>query len=742
MAFVISTLFTLYFYVGEKMNQANIFKSLKSLIVVANFNKIHIDYEQVVHQFAIDEQTDAKVLQRIAKKYGLKAKKHTYSEKTLSKVPLPALFKLKSGEFIVLAQNRDTELLILDPEEEGPKLVPVKDFLEMSTLEAILLIDRKFLNRDIVFGFKWFLPSILKFKKSFIEVLIGAFTLQILGLGAPLVTQVIVDKVIMHKSFSTLSVLMIGLILIALFEMLLGMAKNYVFSHTTNRIDVILNARLFDHLFKLPLRYFENRRIGDTIARVREVENIRRFLTGTPLSTIIDSVFIIVYLVVMWLYSPALTKVVLCSLPIFVLLSVIITPIFKIRLEQKYETGAEAQSFLVEAVSGVQTIKSFALEPLTQKRWEDKIADYTAASFKTTTIGNVASSFAQFIQRSVDLCILWLGAQLVMSNTISIGQLIAFRMLSGNVTGPLLRIVQMWQDFQQTSVSVERLGDIFNTKVEPHADGQKLRLPSIEGHIELSNLTFRYRLDGPEILRDLNVKIVAGTTVGIVGRSGSGKSTLSKLVQRLYLPERGKILIDGIDIALADPAWLRRQIGVVLQENFLFSGTVKDNISIHMPGATMEEIIYVAQMAGAHEFILELPEAYDTQVGEKGTALSGGQRQRVAIARALLSNPRILIFDEATSALDYESERIIQNNLKRICENRTVLIIAHRLSTIEKADGIMVMDKGKIVEMGNHKALINKKGLYHYLFSQQSEETNEQKEKQEQEVISHEETAQ
>ncbi len=700
-------------------------KSLKSLIVVANFHKILIDYEQVLHQFAIGEQIDEQTLLRIAKRYGLKAKRHQYAIDKLEKAPLPAMLKLKSGEYVVLAQHRGDQVLLFDPEEETPKLMPLEELLEHSTGEVILLVDRKILNREVTFGLKWFLPSIIKFKKSFIEVLVGAFALQLLGLGAPLFTQVIVDKVIMHKSFSTLNVLMIGLVLIAAFEMLLGIAKNYVFTHTTNRIDVILNARLFEHLFRLPLRYFETRRVGDTIARVREVENIRRFLTGTPLSTVIDTFFITVYLFVMWLYSPELTKIVLFSLPLFILLSVVVTPVFKARLEEKFATGSETQSFLVETVSGVQTIKSFALEPLTQKRFEEKVAAYSSASFKTAILGGNASAVAQFIQRSVDLSILWFGAQLVMSNTISIGQLIAFRMLSGNVTGPLLRIVQMWQDFQQTSVSLERLGDIFNTMPEPSADGQKLRMPPIKGDIELQQLSFRYRLDGPEILRDVSVKIRPGTSVGIVGRSGSGKSTLSKLIQRLYLPERGRILIDGIDISLADPSWLRRQIGVVLQENFLFSGTVKDNIAIHIPTASMEAIIQAAKTAGAHEFILELPEGYDTQVGEKGTALSGGQRQRIAIARALLGDPRILIFDEATSALDYESERIIQDNLSAICKNRTVLIIAHRLSTIQNTDGIMVMDKGQIVEMGSHDNLMKKKGLYHHLFSQQGTDSKE-----------------
>jgi len=701
-------------------NLINNIKSLQSLSVLANLNKKHLDIDQALHTHAIETEVTETNLIKIAKSIGLKVKIHKYQSNNYENIPLPAMAETKEGAYLVVAQNRGDGFLIFDPEAGKPEKISYEDFEEGFSGRFLLATDRAFISQDVKFGLKWFLPSIIKFKKSFIEVLIGALAIQLLGLASPMVTQVIVDKVLMHKSFSTLNVLMIGLIIIAFFEMSLGIAKNYVFTHTTNRIDVILNARLFQHLFKLPQNYFESRRVGDTIARVREIENIRRFLTGTPLSSILDTLFIVVYLVVMWIYSPDLTKIVFAMLPLFVILSIIVTPMIKNRLKEKFNTGAEVQSFLVESVSGIQTIKSFALEPLSQKRWEDKISSYTEASFKTAWLGGTAGAIGQFIQRAMDLAILWTGAHLVMAHSISVGQLIAFRMLSGRVSGPILRIVQMWQEFQQTSVSLERLGDIFNAIPEPSTDGQHLKLPPIKGDISFENILFRYKVDGPEILSDVSVDIKAGTTVGIVGRSGSGKSTLSKLVQRLYIPERGKVLIDGVDISMADPAWLRRQIGVVLQENFLFNGSIKDNIAIHHPAASMEDIIRVATIAGAHDFILELQGGYDHPVGEKGSALSGGQRQRIAIARALLTNPRILIFDEATSALDYESERIIQNNLDQICKGRTVLIIAHRLSTILNADGIIVMDKGKIVEMGNHKNLIKKNGLYNYLFSQQA----------------------
>jgi subfamily B ATP-binding cassette protein HlyB/CyaB len=389
------------------------------------------------------------------------------------------------------------------------------------------------------------------------------------------------------------------------------------------------------------------------------------------------------------------------------------------RLNQKFDRGAESQSYLVEAVTGVQTVKAMALEPVFYRRWEEQLARYVAASFRTSYLTGIGGALGQIIQKLSTLSILWVGAYLVMRGDLTVGQLIAFQMLSGRVISPVLRTVQLWQDFQQVGVSVERLGDLINTKAEPALNPTKMSMPAIQGAVRLENVRFRYQFDGPEVLRNLTCEISSGTTVGIVGRSGSGKSTLTKLLQRLYLPESGRILIDGIDLQQADPLWLRRQIGVVLQENFLFNGTVRDNIAIQMPGAPMAQVVEMAKLAGAHEFILEFPEAYDTQVGERGAALSGGQRQRIAIARALMANPRILIFDEATSALDYESERIIQDNLGRICKGRTVFIIAHRLSTIRHADTILVLDKGQLVEQGSHNELMSRSGIYQHLFSQQ-----------------------
>ncbi len=695
-------------------------KSLQSLVALAKLNQVVLDPEQIDHGFALSgRDPEAGEMILIGRKHKLKMKAAVISWEELGRQPIPCLMKDLQGGYLLLAKVDAEKALILDPEAGQPQQFSLEKLRERYGGELVFCKHQDISLRQIQFGLKWFIPTIIKYKKPLIDVLLASFTLQLIGLVSPLAIQVIIDKVLVHQGFTTLKVVMFGMVVVILFEVFLSLSKNYVFSHTTNRIDVILSARLFDHLFRLPLRYFESRRVGDTIARVREVENIRRFLTGAPLSTVLDILFLCVYIIVMFLYSPRLTWIVLASIPVFIVLSLIVTPLFKAQLEKKFNTGADMQSYLVETVSGVQTIKSFALEPQTQRRWEDKVASYVEASFKTSIIGGAAGALGQFVQRATDLCLLWAGVHLVLSGGITVGQLIAFRMLSGQVSGPILRMVQLWQEFQQTAVSIERLGDIFNAQPEPYSDMQKVRMPAVKGAIEFQNVTFRYRLDAPEALRQISFSIEPGKVVGIVGRSGSGKSTLSKIIQRLYIPEAGKVLIDGHDISLADPHWLRRQIGVVLQENYLFNGSVKENICIHKPTASMEDIIRCAQMAGAHDFILEMPEGYDTPVGEKGTALSGGQRQRIAIARALLTDPRILIFDEATSALDYESENIIQQNLKQICRGRTVIIIAHRLSTLRHADAILVLDRGNLVEYGPEKELLMKQGLYRHLYLQQ-----------------------
>lgn len=690
------------------------------LLMTAAYYGIPVNEEHIRHTYNLsDKSVQVEDILRIAKGMKLKARHVKLDIEKLAQVTLPAVIKLKGSEFAILLKAQEDKFLIALCNERNPKVLDVRELEEIYDGSTVLLVPRKFQDRELEFGLKWFIPTIIKYKKPLLEVLLAAFVTQLLGIFSPMITQSVIDKVLTHNSLTTLDVLAVGLIIITIFESALSIARSYVFAHTTSKIDVILSCRLFKHLFSLPLRYFESRRVGDTIARVRELENIRRFLTGVPLNTLLDALFIIVYIIIMYFYSVTLTNVTLISLPILAVITAIITPILKARLDDKFKAGADQQSYLVEAVNGVQTIKSFAVEPGIQQKWEGLLADYTTANFRTTMLGNIAGSLAQFVQKCFDIAILYFGAKLVIEGELTVGQMVAFRMLSGRVSQPVMRLVQMWQDFQQTSLSIKRLGDIFNAKPEPTREGSQSQLPSVVGNIIFDKVSFRYRPDASEVIKNMSFRIPANKVIGIVGRSGSGKSTISKLIQRLYIPETGKILIDGIDLALADPAWLRRQIGVVLQESFLFNASIRDNITLQNPAASMEEVIYAAKIAGAHDFIVELAEGYDTVVGERGTGLSGGQKQRIAIARALLTNPRILIFDEATSALDYESERIIQNNLKKICENRTVIIIAHRLSTLKDADAIMVVEKGNIAEYGSIQNLMDKKGLYYHLLLQQ-----------------------
>ncbi len=689
--------------------------------MLARYFGIPADEAQLKHEFLESgEQAGEAELLRAAKHLGLKAGAVDSDWPRLAVVALPAIAHLKDGRFVVVGRADADKVLVQDPAEPRPLILPRKIFEESWSGRLILFTKRAGLRpEDRKFDFTWFIPAIVKYRKLLGEVLVASFFLQLFALLTPLFFQVVIDKVLVHRALTTLHVLGIGMIALVLFEVILGGLRTYVFAHTSSRIDVGLGAQLFKHLLRLPLAYFEARRVGDTVARVRELESIRQFLTSSTVTVVIDLFFTIVFLAVMFFYSPLLTFVVLGTIPFYILLSVVITPMIRARLHEKFNRGAENQAFLVESVNGVETLKAMAVEPAMQRRWEEQLAGYVRASFRANNLSNVTGQVASFINKVTTIAILWIGANLVMNGELSIGQLIAFNMLAGRVSGPVLRIVQLWQDFQQAGISVQRLGDILNAPPEPSYNPNRTTLPDLAGHVVFDNVTFRYRPDGPEILRKLSLDVPAGKVIGLVGRSGSGKSTIAKLIQRLYVPESGRVLIDGVDLAQIDPAWLRRQIGVVLQENLLFNRSVRDNIALADPGLPMEAVIKAAQLAGAHEFILELPEGYDTVVGEHGATLSGGQRQRVAIARALVTNPRILIFDEATSALDYESESIIQRNLANICRGRTVFIIAHRLSTVRNANWIFVIDKGEIIEQGTHQDLLQLNGYYARLHQHQ-----------------------
>lgn len=693
----------------EDAGAAVIDSGLACLVMIARFHNLAASAEQLSHEYAEDGRAfGCDEIMLAAKQLGLKAKATTSNLERLQHLPLPAIVCDEVGQFFILARYDESagQVLIHDPRVQRPEVLTVARLADRWSGNLILMRSEASAASNLArFDFTWFIPAIVKYRKLLGEVLLVSFVLQIFALLTPLFFQVVMDKVLVHRGMSTLDVIAIGLLGIMIFETVLSGLRSYVFSHTASRIDVELGSKLFKHLVTLPLSYFQARRVGDSVARVRELENIRSFLTGNAVTLILDVLFSVVFIAVMFMYSGWLTLVVVLSLPVYFIISLLITPALRARLNESFTRGAENQAFLVETVNGIDTLKSMAVEPQINRKWDNQLAGYVAASFKTQTLSTIANESVGFVGKLVTVGTLWLGARLVMEGDLSVGQLIAFNMLAGRVSQPIMRLAQLWTNFQQTGVSIQRLGDILNTRTEL-SQATRSSLPPLKGDIEFDQIHFRYRPDGSEVLRSVSLTIEAGEVIGVVGRSGSGKSTLTRLLQRLYTPERGRVMVDGMDLALADVSSLRRQIGVVLQDNMLFARSIRENIALTDPGAPIEQVINAAKLAGAHEFILELPEGYDTVVGEHGASLSGGQRQRVAIARALMGNPRILIFDEATSALDYESERMIQQNMQAICRGRTVIIIAHRLSAVREANRIIVMDRGQVVEQGTHAELL------------------------------------
>jgi subfamily B ATP-binding cassette protein HlyB/CyaB len=599
-------------------------------------------------------------------------------------------------------------------------MIPIEQLARTWDGEAVFVTTRAGIGfGPEAFDVSWFIPALWRYKHLLRAVLIASLVLQLLARATPLFFQVVIDRVLVHQSLTTLHVLAIGLGAVIAFETVLGGMRAWLFTHTTSRVDVELGAKLYRHVLSLPLAYFENRRVGDTVARVRELETVREFLTSSAVTLIIDLAFTIIFLVIMWFYSPALFAVVLVSLVLYVVISVAITPVLHRRIEERFQRGAESQAFLVESVTGVGTLKAAAVEPQMQRRWENLLAGYVTAGFRAAIIGIWGGQAIQFVSKMAMLLILYVGAQLVIDGRMTVGELVAFNMFAGRVAEPVLRLAQLWQQFQEARVGVARLGDVLNAPVEGGTGPSRAALPPIEGRVAFDQVSFRYRPDGPEVLKRVSLAIEPGEKLGVVGPSGSGKSTLTKLAQRLYVPERGRVLVDGVDLAMIDPSWLRRQIGVVLQENLLFNRTVRENIALADPAMPMAQVIAAAKLAGAHDFILELREGYDTEIEERGANLSGGQRQRIAIARALVTDPRILIFDEATSALDAESEAVIQANMREIAWGRTVIIIAHRLSAIRQCTRIVTIEAGEITEIGTHAELLARGGRYASLWHAQ-----------------------
>ncbi|BBB91652.1 MAG TPA: type I secretion system permease/ATPase [Methylomusa anaerophila] len=694
---------------------------LACLVTAARILGIPADQEQMRRAYVTGSGgMDTLTMLRAAKDLSLKARQARPPQDIFFRLPFPAIVRLNNGNYAVVVRTDGSNVLVIDPCRPQPFAIPAENFFRVWEGEMIFLTRRFSLPAKAKkFGISWFLPIVIQYRKFFIQVLFLSFILQLFGLVSPLFTQIIIDKVLVHRGLGTLDVLVLGMSVMAVFQAWMTGLRAYLFTHTTNKIDVVLSSQLFRHIMALPLKYFETWQVGDVVSRVRELDHIRQFITGSSLTLVLDIIFAVVYVAVMFTYSSLLSIIALLALPVFIILNLIVSPLFRRLLNERFLIGAENQSFLIETVTGMQTVKAMAVEPQLVQKYEQILARYVKAVFSSTNLANVAGNIGTFIQQFFNLAILWVGAHTVMDGKMSVGQLIAFQMLAGQVTAPVMRLVNMWQYFQQTMVSVDRVGDIMNETAEPAFNPSRTTLPAIRGEIVLDRVTFRYRQDTSEVLHQVSLHIKPGMRVGIVGRSGSGKSTLTKLVQRLYVPESGRVLIDGVDLFQVEPAWLRRQIGVVLQENYLFSGSVGDNIAQADQSASPEAIMRAAEIAGAREFIARHPAGYDMPVGERGSLLSGGQRQRIAIARALLTNPKILIFDEATSALDYESERIIMENLDRIAEGRTMVLIAHRLSTVRNCDKIVVLERGKIVEQGTHEELMQRQGYYYRMYQQQ-----------------------
>jgi subfamily B ATP-binding cassette protein HlyB/CyaB len=692
---------------------------LVSIEVVSKIYSVSIDIQAVKRRYFVEGELSREEVLRILQDHGIRSRlKSLKTIDELMKYPAPSIIISTDNQFHIFLGKKEDKIFIFDCNEKKPKEITAEEFMQFWNKEAIAIYPR-FTKTEFFLNMKWLFKEFYKHRPVFSAVITASLFIQLFGLVTPLFIQVIIDKVLAHHALTTLQVVAGAFMGILIFDTIMNLMRNYLLYHTANKVDASLGAKVYRHLLSLPFRYFEIRKVGNIIARVRELENLRQFMTNISLTVLLDTVFSVVFIAIMALYSVYLTLIVMTFVLAIAVISFVATPMIKRRLEEKFQRGAANQSFLVESITGIQTVKSLAIEGKMIKDWEKSLGEYIMSAFRLSNLGNVAVTSSQALQKIMTLAVIYFGVSLVFDQSMSVGQLIAFQMFASQLSGPILRLVHMWQDFQQAKLSLERIGDIINTP--PEVVGGAVTVKELKGEIIANDVSFRYAPESPLVLSDVSFEIAAGMMVGIVGRSGSGKSTIAKLIQRLYLPVEGTIVVDGIDIRHMDPLFLRYRTGIVLQECFLFSGTIRDNIAMAAPDANMERIMQVSRIAGAHDFISEMPLGYDTYVEERGSSLSGGQKQRIAIARALIMNPNILIFDEATSSLDYESERVIQQNLNLIREGRTVIFIAHRLSVMRDCDMVIVIDKGKIIETGKHESLMKKNGLYAYLYKQQED---------------------
>jgi ATP-binding cassette subfamily B protein len=678
-------------------------------------------------QLSRNGQASLQLCAAIADVLGLMGRLMDIPANQVSRIRNPAIIPWQDS-YAVIYEANDQQIVLGTP-QDGIQKLRFDQFMRLmgdpkAPLQVLILQETKNIQRQ-KFGLSWFLPYLQPEVKVLVEVLVASFCVQLFGLANPLLIQLIIDKVLVQNSPSTLQIFGILLVGVAFFENVLTSLRSIAFANATNRIDLSLAAKIIDHLFHLPLSYFDRRAVGELSTRVAEIDRIRQFFTNTALTTILDAAFSVMYIVVMWIYSPSLTLIALSTVPLFVILSVIVSPIVRRQLRVKAECNAQNQSYLVESLGGIYTVKAQSMERRSRNQWQTFYDRYIAASFNSTMTYTLASSTSNFLNQLSSLLVLWAGAYLVLDNKLTLGQLIAFRIIAGYVTGPLLRLLTIWQNFQETALSIERLSDIVDSPLEVEDNNRfNVPMPLIRGKVIYEDVTFQFTNYGRPQLNRINLTFEPGSFIGIVGQSGSGKSTLMKLLPRLYEPTQGRIMIDNYDIGKVELYSLRSQIGIVSQDPLLFEGTVQDNIAINYPDATAEEIIQAARIAVAHDFIMTLPNGYNTRVGERGSNLSGGQKQRIAIARTILQRPRLLILDEATSSLDYDTERQVCNNLINNFRGVTIFCITHRLRTVRTADQILVMDKGTIAETGTHDELIQKRGIYYCLNNDQEATTS------------------
>ncbi len=713
---------------------------LFALSAIARHHNLPLDMQQLMHDHAVGEnELTRREIMSIAGKHSLKAKCISLKWSRFEKITsvLPCILEKKNGHYAILcglrkaqpkegeeaADVKEFEAALVDTEKqletptENFSFLTREQYGELFTGKAIL-IKRVYslTDEDQPFGLRWFLPDFLRLKGVFFQIALAVLLLTLIALATPLFFQNVVDKVLVHESFSTLNVLGAGIIIAILFNAILEYLKGHLLLFATNKIDISTAVKTFAHLVHLPIDFFEQVPSGVILKHIQQTEKIRGFLSGNLFFTFLDLCSLIIFIPFLLMYSVKLTIVVLVfTLLMALVIAALIKP-FQKRLDALYQAEGKRQSRLVETIHGIRTVKSLALEPVEEKNWGNRSAAAIRAYFSVGRISLTARSISQALEMLMTISIIWLGALMVFKGDISIGALIAFQMLAGRVTGPLVKTVGLIHEYQQVALSVKMLGVVMNTKCEPNMG--RVHHP-LKGRVTFENVSFRYRPDLPMVIKNFSLDMPAGASLGIVGRSGSGKTTLTKLLQGLYPPFAGLVKIDGIDIREFEKSHLRSSIGVVLQENYFFNGTVRENISLTKPSATGEEVLRAASLAGAHEFVQNLPQGYDTVLEENASNLSGGQKQRLAIARALITNPAILIFDEATSSLDPESEAVIQRNLAAIAKGRTVIIVSHRLSMVAGAQKIMVLDNGEMVGFGTHQELLAKDGIYSQFWKQQ-----------------------